>query len=105
MMMETSFTMTISDAATTRYGDAECNDGLFCTGTETCVGGSCVAGPDGQWVLEPQVEEEGLYVVEIDRNEVARERQNFDVAGHYSRPDVTRLKVSRKRQKTVVLED
>ena len=68
-------------------------------------GGSCVAGPDGQWVLEPQVEAEGLFMVEIDRNEVARERQNFDVAGHYSRPDVTRLKVNRKRQKTVTFKD
>jgi nitrilase len=36
---------------------------------------------------------------------VARERQNFDPAGHYSRPDVTRLKVNRKRQKTVKLSD
>jgi len=64
-------------------------------------GGSCVAGPDGNWVLEPQVEEEGLWYVEVSIENVARERQNFDPAGHYSRPDVTRLKVNRKRQKTV----
>lgn len=68
-------------------------------------GGSCVAGPDGQWVLEPQAGEEGLWVVEADIRTVARERQNFDPAGHYSRPDVTRLKVNRKRQKTVKLSD
>ena len=66
-------------------------------------GGSCVAGPDGRWVLEPQVGDEGLWVVEADIRKVARERQNFDPAGHYSRPDVTRLKVNRKRQKTVKL--
>jgi nitrilase len=64
-------------------------------------GGSCVAGPDGHWVLEPQVEEEGIWFVETSMETVARERQNFDPAGHYSRPDVTRLKVNRKRQKTV----
>jgi nitrilase len=64
-------------------------------------GGSCAAGPDGNWVLEPQVEEEGLWFVEASIETVARERQNFDPAGHYSRPDVTRLKVNRKRQKTV----
>jgi len=68
-------------------------------------GGSCVAGPDGNWVLEPQVGEEGLYFVEVFIEAVARERQNFDPAGHYSRPDVTRLKVKRKRQKTVKLDD
>ena len=68
-------------------------------------GGSCVAGPDGRWLLEPQVEREGLWCVDLSLDEVARERQNFDPAGHYSRPDVTRLKVNRKRQKTVSIED
>ena len=64
-------------------------------------GGSCVAGPDGNWLLEPQTEEEGLFLVDVSIDAVARERHNFDPAGHYSRPDVTRLKVNRKRQKTV----
>jgi nitrilase len=68
-------------------------------------GGSCVAGPDGNWLLEPQVGAEGLYFVDLSLEQVARERQNFDPAGHYSRPDVTRLKVNRKRQKTVTFKD
>lgn len=68
-------------------------------------GGSCVAGPDGRWVLEPQVGEEGLYYADLSIDAVARERQNFDPAGHYSRPDVTRLKVKRKRQETVHFDD
>jgi nitrilase len=68
-------------------------------------GGSCVAGPDGRWILEPQTGCEGLWTVDLDFREVARERQNFDPAGHYSRPDVTRLKVNRRRQKTVDIED
>ena len=70
---------------------------------EGCLadGGSCIAGPDGDWVLEPQVGEEGLFYGCLSIEAVARERQNFDPAGHYSRPDVTRLKVNRKRQKTV----
>ena len=68
-------------------------------------GGSCVAGPDGQWLLEPQIEKEGVWCVDLDIAMVAGERQNFDPAGHYSRPDVTRLKVNRKRQKTVGFKD
>jgi nitrilase len=68
-------------------------------------GGSCLAGPDGNWLLEPQVECEGLWCVDLSLEQVARERQNFDPAGHYSRPDVTRLKVNRKRQKTVSFDD
>jgi nitrilase len=68
-------------------------------------GGSCVAGPDGKWVLEPQVGEEGIFYADVSLDLVARERQNFDPAGHYSRPDVTRLKVNRKRQATVKFKD
>lgn len=68
-------------------------------------GGSCIAGPDGSWVLEPIVEKEGLFTASIDFNRVLEERQNMDVSGHYSRPDVTRLIVNRERQSTVITED
>jgi nitrilase len=65
-------------------------------------GGSCVAGPDGEWILEPVVAEEGLFIAELDHERVRGERQNFDLAGHYSRPDVTQLKVDRARQSTAI---
>ena len=64
-------------------------------------GGSCIAGPDGQWVLEPIIDKEGLFVETINFNHVLEERQNFDPVGHYSRPDVTKLLVNRERQSTV----
>ena len=68
-------------------------------------GGSCIAGPDGNFIISPLKNREKLLVAEIDINEVLRERQNFDVAGHYSRPDVTKLTVNRKRQSIVDFED
>ncbi|AKA34672.1 carbon-nitrogen hydrolase family protein [Flagellimonas lutaonensis] len=64
-------------------------------------GGSCIAGPDGEWVLEPVVGAEGIIHHTIDINRVYEERQNFDPVGHYSRPDVTKLLVNRERQSTV----
>jgi nitrilase len=68
-------------------------------------GGSCVAGPDGKWVLEPVTGSESLSVVEIDHSRVLEERHSLDVVGHYSRPDVTRLVVNRKRQTTAEFSD
>ena len=66
-------------------------------------GGSCIAGPDGEWVVEPVVGEERLIVAAIDHARVRAERQNFDPAGHYARPDVTQLTVNRKRQSTLTI--
>ncbi|MHA7056417.1 carbon-nitrogen hydrolase family protein [Aquimarina sp. M1] len=64
-------------------------------------GGSCIAGPDGEWVLEPVLNNEGIFIQTLDFDRVLQERQNFDPVGHYSRPDVTQLSVNRKRQSTV----
>ena len=68
-------------------------------------GGSCIAGPDGEWILEPVINKEGIFYETLDFSRVLEERQNFDVAGHYSRPDITKLHVNRDRQSTVFFED
>lgn len=68
-------------------------------------GGSCLAAPDGTWVLEPVTEVEVVRSAVIDHRRVREERQNFDPAGHYSRPDVTQLTVNRRRQSTLVIEE
>lgn len=68
-------------------------------------GGSCIAGPDGEWLVEPVLNEEGIIYHTLDFNRVYEERQNFDPVGHYSRPDVTQLSVNRARQSTLKLEE
>ncbi|UTW61376.1 carbon-nitrogen hydrolase family protein [bacterium SCSIO 12741] len=64
-------------------------------------GGSCIAAPNGEWIVAPVVNEEGLFTANLDFNRVLEERQNFDPVGHYSRPDVTKLIVNRERQAAV----
>ncbi|WP_298754645.1 carbon-nitrogen hydrolase family protein [uncultured Psychroserpens sp.] len=68
-------------------------------------GGSCIAGPDGEWLIEPVLHKEGLIYHTLDFNRVLEERQNFDAVGHYSRPDVTQLSINRERQSTTKFID
>ncbi|QFP76831.1 carbon-nitrogen hydrolase family protein [Deinococcus sp. AJ005] len=68
-------------------------------------GGTAAAAPDGTWLLPPLAETEGLFTVELNHAHVREERQNFDVAGHYARPDIVQLRVNRERQRMARFED
>jgi len=68
-------------------------------------GGSCLCAPNGDFIIEPQLGTEGVFSAEIDLERVREERQNFDPAGHYSRPDVTQLVLNRDRQSTLRVVD
>ncbi len=68
-------------------------------------GGSAVAAPDGSWVTEPLAGEERLVVAEVDLARVREERHNFDPTGHYSRADIFRLSVDRRRLSVAELGD
>ena len=68
-------------------------------------GGSCICGPNGEWIVEPVVGTEELLIATLDHVRVREERQNFDPVGHYARPDVMTLKVNRERQRPVSFSD
>jgi nitrilase len=57
-------------------------------------GGSAVLAPDGRYVAGPLYGEEGILVADLERSTLLEERQRFDAAGHYHRPDVLRLDVT-----------
>jgi nitrilase len=57
-------------------------------------GGSAVLAPDGSYLAGPLYGEEGILYAELDPSRLAEERQRFDPAGHYHRPDVLQLTVT-----------
>ena len=58
--------------------------------------------PFGEYLAGPLYDEEGILTAELDMAEIARGRFDFDVTGHYSRPDVFRLIVDESEKKSVV---
>ncbi len=68
-------------------------------------GGTCIAAPDGSWVVAPVADEERVIVATLDHALVREERQNFDAVGHYARPDVLQLSVNRERQASARFTD
>lgn len=61
-----------------------------------CNGGSAIIDPYGHYVTEPVWDRECIIYADIDPDEAARARMEFDACGHYSRPDVTELIVHEK---------
>jgi nitrilase len=58
-------------------------------------GGSAILGPDGSYLAGPLWDEEGVLYADLDPARLYEERQRFDPAGHYHRPDLFRLEVGR----------
>ena len=51
-------------------------------------GGSAILAPGGSYLAGPLYDEEGVLYAELDPARLDAERQRFDPAGHYHRPDV-----------------
>ena len=59
-------------------------------------GGSAILAPDGSYLAGPLWDEEGVLYAELDPARLDGERQRFDPTGHYHRPDVFRLDLTRE---------
>jgi len=62
----------------------------------TTSGGSCIISPLGKYLADPLYDCEGILTAEIDHREIIKAKMDFDVIGHYARPDVFELKVKGK---------
>ncbi len=67
-----------------------------------CRGGSVIISPFGEVLAGPLFDQEGMLFAELDLSEVVRAKFDFDVVGHYARPDVFQLVVNEKPAMPVV---
>jgi nitrilase len=58
-----------------------------------CLGGSCIVGPLGQVLVGPAFDDEQILLADLDLDEIARAKLDFDAVGHYARPDIFQLHV------------
>jgi nitrilase len=66
-----------------------------------CRGGSAIVSPMGEVLAGPLYGEEGVLYADLDMGEVTRSKLDFDVVGHYARPDVFQLTVDERPQPPV----
>ena len=65
-------------------------------------GGSCIINPFGEIIAGPNYDSKIILYANLDLNDIVRGKFEFDVVGHYSRPDVFTLYVNEKPHENVV---
>lgn len=61
-----------------------------------CRGGSAILSPLGEVLAGPLYDQEGMLCADLDLAQIARSKFDFDVTGHYARPDVFQLMINEK---------
>lgn len=51
-------------------------------------GGSVIVAPSGKILAGPLFDKEGILYAELSHKELIKSKFDFDVIGHYSRPDI-----------------
>jgi nitrilase len=69
-----------------------------------CRGGSVIISPFGEVLAGPLYDQEGMLFAELDRGDLIRSKVDFDVVGHYARPDVLRLLVDERSRPPLEVE-
>ena len=57
-------------------------------------GGSAILAPDGSYLAGPLYGEEGILYADLEPDRLFEERQRFDAAGHYNRPELLRFELN-----------
>ncbi|MBD3192723.1 MAG: nitrilase [Candidatus Heimdallarchaeota archaeon] len=81
--------------------DLACYDELDSAPEIMCRGGSAIVGPLGQYIVEPVYDQEKILLADLDLKLLTESGFDFDVVGHYSRPDIFQLIVNEQKQENV----
>lgn len=84
--------------------DLACYDELESSPDVMCTGGSAIVGPLGDYVSPPVFGKEEMIISDLDLDQIAQSQFDFDVVGHYSRPDVFQLTVNDERKKGIFIQ-
>lgn len=76
------------------YPKLHCNDEIEKLPDVVCRGGSCIIDPYGHYVTEPVWDKEEIIYADLDMDKVYMSKMEFDVCGHYARPDVLKLQIN-----------
>lgn len=68
---------------------------------EMCPGGSAIVGPLGDYITEPVFGKEDMLIADLNLQDISSSQFDFDVVGHYSRPDVFKLVVNEEKKEQV----
>ncbi len=66
-------------------------------------GGSCIISPLGEVLAGPDYDGETILYADLDLDDIARAKYDFDAVGHYARPDVFNLSVNERKNEPVTV--
>lgn len=70
-----------------------------------CRGGSVIIAPSGEVIAGPLWDKEGILYADLDLDDITKAKIDFDVVGHYARPDVFQLKVNTTPRSAVTVHN
>jgi nitrilase len=81
--------------------DLVCREELEVQPDIMCRGGSVIISPMGDVLAGPLLDREDILYADLDRDGITRAKLDFDVTGHYARPDIFTLNVNTAPQASV----
>jgi nitrilase len=86
------------------YPDDYPIDGDYDPDAVLCRGASVIVSPLGEILAGPETSGEAILRAELDLAQIPEAKYDFDVVGHYNRPDIFRLLVNEQAMPAVVVE-